>query len=503
LPWRLLRAGLVSCVAVGAALSLGPSVTAAAPQPVTSNVPYALPVTLPPTKSSPSVDAFAPYTPQVLNLIRQLEPDNPPTQAELANADALLHGGTNPTCHNVGPVAAPTGTDPSIAAPCWSDAQGINVTSGPNGPGGGGPNGQTLSTSPTEILGLASTFDRRLANVWGQTEGIEGRQLMVTGLFGPQTDLDRLPNWGRGHQTAGEDPYLSNQMVSAQINGVQGVGLMSEMKHFAVYNGQNQNANTDIQDQALHELYLTPYEGGFVDGRAAATMCSYQLFHDTSTNLPGPDSTLSAASMLSPFASPGQDPITWPLDESHFACEQPLTLTQTLRDTWGSQALVGSDYPATHSTSGIMQGEDQEMPTTNGFLSANATLSSGQQSDPTGSTCADASGNWEPCSTPGAVAVGGMPNGFENFGGSGWSTPSSTVMSRSRSSTSRSRACSTRSSGSACWAVTNRRPRRLARTPAGSTATGPGRHASRSGRRPGPRRPRTSAPRTVTQPSRS
>ena len=92
---------------------------------------------------------------------------------------------------------------------------------------------------------------------------------MVTGLFGPQTDLDRLPNWGRNLTTNGEDPYLSDEIVASQINGIQGVGAMSEMKHFVVYNGQNQNANTDVQDQALHELWLTPYEDGFVNGRAA------------------------------------------------------------------------------------------------------------------------------------------------------------------------------------------------------------------------------------------
>ena len=70
-------------------------------------------------------------------------------------------------------------------------------------------------------------------------------------------------------------------MVAAQINGMQGAGAMSQMKHFAVYNGQNQNTNTEISDQALHEIYLTPYEGGFVNGRAAATMCSYQIWRDT------------------------------------------------------------------------------------------------------------------------------------------------------------------------------------------------------------------------------
>ncbi len=244
-----------------------------------SNIPYSLPVQLPSTTSSPSVTANAPYTPVVMSLISQLEPSNPPTEAQLANASQLFHGGTNATCNNVGPTAAPTGTNPSIAPMCWTDAQGINTFSGPNAEG---------TTGPTTLMNLASSFDRTLANVWGQTEGTEGRELMVTGLFGPQTDIDRLPNWGRNLTTTGEDPYLSGQMVAAQINGSQGAGLMSEMKHFAVYNGQNQSTNTEISDQALHQVYLTPYESGFVTGRAAATMCSYQEWQDTSTTLPEP-----------------------------------------------------------------------------------------------------------------------------------------------------------------------------------------------------------------------
>ena len=62
---------------------------------------------------------------------------------------------------------------------------------------------------------------------------------------------------------------------------------MSEMKHFAVYNGQNQSTNTEISDQALHQVYLAPYEAGFVNGRAAATMCSYQIWQDTSDDAAG------------------------------------------------------------------------------------------------------------------------------------------------------------------------------------------------------------------------
>lgn len=377
--------------------------------PTPSNVPYALPVTAPASTTSPSIDAAAPYTPAVMNLIAQLEPSSPPTQAQLANASAIVHDGANTSCHNVGPVSAPTGTTPSIMPLCWTDAQGVNVTSGPN---------VRNTTAPMDLMGLGATFDRTIGNAWGQTEGTESRELMVTGLFGPQTDLDRLPNWGRNLTTTGEDPYLSNQMVAAQINGIQGVGTMSEMKHFAVYNGQGQNANTTIQDQSLHQLYLMPYEGGFTTGMAAATMCSYQIWQDIGGPT-GAVSALSTTSPVSPYAASGQNPQTWPLDESHFSCEQPLTLTYVLRDMWGSPALVGSDYPATHSTSGIMQGEDQEMPTQTGFFSASHTLTASQQVDATGSTCADAAGNSESCSTPGAVHVGGIPNNFQNSGGSG------------------------------------------------------------------------------------
>ena len=111
-------------------------------------------------------------------------------------------------------------------------------------------------------------------------------------MFGPQTDLDRLPNWGRNLTTTGEDPYLSHELVAAQINGMQGVGAMSQMKHFAVYNGQNQNANTDIGDQGAARALPDAVRGRVRRRPAAATMCSYQIWRDTSTHLPGTVSTL-------------------------------------------------------------------------------------------------------------------------------------------------------------------------------------------------------------------
>ena len=258
------------------------------------------------------------------------------------------------------------------------------------------------------LMGLGATFDRAMGNVWGQTEGTEARENMITGLFGPQTDIDRLPNWGRNLTTTGADPYLSGQMVASQINGIQGSGAMSEMKHFTAYNGQDDSVNSQLQDQALHEIYLTPYEAGFVYGGAAATMCSYQIWQDTAATLPSSEPTLASTYPVSPYGASSQQ--TWPLDESHYSCEQPLTLTYALRDLWGSKAMVGSDYGAAESASGINQGEDQEMPFSVGFSATNTIGGFGPSSgDPTGDTCANASGSAEPCSTPGAVHVAGIP----------------------------------------------------------------------------------------------
>ena len=132
-------------------------------------MPYSLPVTLPKAGTSPVTDADAPYTPAVLSLIAQLEPSNPPTAAQIGNADQLLIGGTNSTCHNVGTSggdSGPAGTTPVIAPLCWTDAEGVNVTSGPNV-------GDT--TASPAIISLGSSMDRSLANAWGQVEGSEGR----------------------------------------------------------------------------------------------------------------------------------------------------------------------------------------------------------------------------------------------------------------------------------------------------------------------------------------
>ena len=240
---------------------------------------------------------------------------------------------------------------------------------------------------------------------------------MVTGLFGPQTDIDRLPNWGRNLTTTGEDPYLSGQMVAAQINGIQGVGAMSQMKHFAVYNGQNQNTNTDISDQALHQIYLTPYEAGFVDARRRGDDV---LLPDLAGHLD--HAAVDGIRAVQHFSAesvcqrarprrPGRS--TSPTSPASSRSRSPTRcVTSGVRRRWSAPTTRPRTAP-----SAIFQGEDQEQPTTNGYFSDSNSSAPARRGffgppsafDPTGNICADASGNAESCSAAGAIHVAGIP----------------------------------------------------------------------------------------------
>jgi beta-glucosidase len=370
------------------------------------DVPYTIGGPLPAQIRSPTLDPRAPYTPLVRSLIRQLDGSGRPTVAAIANAAKLFQGiigaaRANSSCAAVGGVDAPAGTRPSIASMCWADAVGVNLISGPN---------QGRTTATPEPLAVGSSFDPSLANAWGQVEGLEGRRLMVTGLYGPEADVSIYPNWERGLDTLGEDPYVNGVLSAAQVSGLQGRGLMAQVKHLAGFTGANRHTLTQVRDQPLHELLLAPFEPPLRSAKAASTMCAYEEYQDTSTHLAGPQNTLAAG--RSPYST---GPVrTWPLNEAHWACEQPLALSFALRRLWHSVGFVGSDYPATHSAAAVTQGESQEffIPT---FFAASdpkqtvsPVVSVGNGTDPTGDTC-EVGRSPAACSMRGARHVGGIP----------------------------------------------------------------------------------------------
>jgi beta-glucosidase len=200
---------------------------------------------------------------------------------------------------------------------------------------------------------MSSSWDPAVLNAWGQVEGSEGRWLGITGIYGPQVDLLRIPAWGRNVAIFGEDPFQDGAMASAEVNGIQGKGLMSQVKHFAMYNGQTMDFDTKVQDQASHELYLTPYEYGANGsgvlsgaGNASSMMCSYQRYELVAA--PG---TTAPGDVLGPV---GGD----------MACDNKL-MNRAARDLWGWQGFFASDYlfGMDSTQKSIENGNDQEMPT--------------------------------------------------------------------------------------------------------------------------------------------
>ena len=308
-------------------------------------LPYRPLSSLPRPVSSPPFAPDAPYTPVVKSLISQLEPTSPVTPSQLMNIVQLLHGTTSSDCTTVGYNVAPSGTNPAISPLCWADALGVNTTSGAQ---------VRQTTAPPLRIGMASSWDPALLNAWGQTEGREARWLGVTGLYAPQADLLRIPNWGRNGTIFGEDPFQDGTLAAAEVNGVQGKGLIAQIKHFAMYNGQILLVDTDIQDQAAHQMYLQPYEYGTSGsgvlphpGEAASMMCSYQRFEIH----PAPGVSGGTPSSLSP---PG----------GALACDNEIK-NVVAHSLWRWNGFFASDYDlAMDSTiQAIESGTDQEMPT--------------------------------------------------------------------------------------------------------------------------------------------
>jgi len=148
-------------------------------------------------------------------------------------------------------------------------------------------------------------------------------------------NIVRDPRWGRAFEAYGEDPYLSGQTAVGYIDGVQSQGVLSQVKHLAVYN-QETNRNTAADDaiisqRAMQEIYLPQFRAAVTQGNAASVMCSYSTVN-------------------------GQ-----------YACQND-NLLGILDRQWHFPGFVTSDWGATHSTvPSALAGLDMQMPGGSGF----------------------------------------------------------------------------------------------------------------------------------------
>ncbi len=167
-------------------------------------------------------------------------------------------------------------------------------------------------------LAIAASWDPKAAETVARTGAVEARADGIDWVFSPMVDIARDARWGRIVESNGEDPYLGSAMTRAWVHGYQQGDLSKPdsvaacVKHFAAYGaaiaGRDYNA-VDMSPITLRQIYLRPYHAGVEAG---------------------------AATMMSAFNSINGIP----------ASADPLTLTQILRNEWGFDGFVVSDWAA-------------------------------------------------------------------------------------------------------------------------------------------------------------
>ena len=143
----------------------------------------------------------------------------------------------------------------------------------------------TKATGFPPQIGIGSTFDRELAYEIGKVTGSEAFALGYDNVYSPIMDVARDQRWGRIVETYGEDPYLVAEMGLQQVKGLQQSGVVSTMKHFAVYpvpkGGRDGYARTDphVTDREVYDILLYPFERGITEGGALGVMSSYNDYN--------------------------------------------------------------------------------------------------------------------------------------------------------------------------------------------------------------------------------
>lgn len=137
------------------------------------------------------------------------------------------------------------------------------------------------ATSFPADCGQGATWDKELIYNIGKAEAEEARALGYTNIYAPILDLSQDPRWGRVVETYGEDPYLVGQLGKQMVLGLQENGVVSTLKHFAVYSvpvgGRDGGTRTDphVAPREMRTLYLEPFRVAVEEGHALGVMSSY------------------------------------------------------------------------------------------------------------------------------------------------------------------------------------------------------------------------------------
>jgi beta-glucosidase len=175
----------------------------------------------------------------------------------------------------------------------------------------------------------ASTWNVDLIYQMAQAIAEECIALKVDIVLGPGNNMKRTPLCGRNFEYYSEDPYLAGEMASSHIRGVQSKGVGTSLKHFAVNNQEFKrfSINAEVDERTLREIYLSAFETAVKKAKPWTVMCAYN-------KLNGP-----------------------------YCSEHHQLLVEILKQEWGFDGLVVSDWGAVHDRVAALQGGcDLEMP---------------------------------------------------------------------------------------------------------------------------------------------
>ena len=176
---------------------------------------------------------------------------------------------------------------------------------------------------------LASTWDTELIEEMGEALGDECRYFKVNLLLAPGINIKRSPLGGRGYEYYSEDPYLTGKVAESFIKGVQKTGTGTSIKHFAANNAETLriNMSSDVDERALREIYLAPFEIGVKNAKPWTVMSSYNKVNGVQM------------------------------------AENRELLTDILRDEWGFDGVVVSDWGGVKDRIKALEaGNDLDMP---------------------------------------------------------------------------------------------------------------------------------------------
>lgn len=135
---------------------------------------------------------------------------------------------------------------------------------------------------PSEVV-VGSTWNKELGYEEGRAFGLESASMGVTGVYAPAVNIHRQPYGGRNFEYYSEDPLLSGKMAANFVSGAQSEGLNCYVKHFAVNDQETQRYGlfTYLDEQALREIYLKPFQIAVEEGKTRCIMSSFNRIGTT------------------------------------------------------------------------------------------------------------------------------------------------------------------------------------------------------------------------------